>query len=168
MPAGRSCRALLLLAAVAGFWPALPLAAAAADAAPPVVLQLVVLPTPIRAAFPAPYGIDRGTCDREPLARAAAGATAGDAPGSVSADGTVMAPADQLCVAQALEYAPDQRTVRWVGAQGQEWIVAPQETFERDGVYCRTFEARGQVADRPSQFINTACRGADGLWHAAG
>lgn len=122
------------------------------------------------ATYAAPYGIDRGTCDRGSLARrinpgpsALVGATVG----------TNMDQIDQACVARVLEFAPDRAPVRWYGAPrmdygGAAFAITPLRTFERDGQFCRDYQAIATVGGQDEQIYGTACRMTDGVWRVAG
>ncbi len=79
-----------------------------------------------------------------------------------------MDEADQVCVAQALEYAPDRARIAWAAHDGEELTIAPETTFEREGGWCRTYRATADVAGRRTTTLGTACRGPDGLWRANG
>ncbi|MFN3399472.1 MAG: hypothetical protein ACK4Z4_03950 [Ferrovibrio sp.] len=122
------------------------------------------------ATYAAPYGIDRGTCDRGSLSRRITpgiGALVG------AKVGTSMDPVDQACVARILEFAPDRAAVRWYGAPkldygGPAFAVTPLRTFERDGQYCRDYQAIATVSGEDEQIYGTACRMTDGVWRVAG
>lgn len=122
------------------------------------------------ATYTAPYGIDRGTCDRSSLARRAAPATGALVGAKV---GTSMDQIDQTCVARILEFAPDRAPVRWYGAPrmdygGPAFAVTPLRTFERDGQFCRDYQATATVSGQDEQIYGTACRMTDGVWRVAG
>ncbi len=122
------------------------------------------------ATYTAPYGIDRGTCDRSSLARRAA-PNAGSLIGARI--GQNMDQIDQACVARILEFAPDRTPVRWYGAPrldygGPAFAVTPLRTFERDGQFCREYQATATVAGEDEQIYSTACRMTDGVWRVAG
>lgn len=122
------------------------------------------------ATYAAPYGIDRGTCDRGSLGRRITpgiGALVG------AKVGTSMDQIDQACVARILEFAPDRAAVRWYGAPkldygGPAFAVTPLRTFERDGQYCRDYQAVATVSGEDEQIYGTACRMTDGVWRVAG
>ncbi len=122
------------------------------------------------ATYAAPYGIDRGTCDRSSLARRAAPSTGALVGAKV---GTSMDQIDQACVARILEFAPDRAAVRWYGAPrldygGPAYAVTPLRTFERDGQFCREYQAMATIAGEDEQVYSTACRMTDGVWRQAG
>jgi surface antigen len=134
-----------------------------------------VMPTPVRV-MPAPYGLDRGTCDRgalsseigagKPRRPTVGGGVLGALVGAEL--GRTMDEADQVCVAQALEYAPDRAHVVWAAHDGEQLTVAPETTFEREGGWCRTYRATADLEGRRTSIVGTACRGPDGLWRANG
>lgn len=122
------------------------------------------------ATYTAPYGIDRGTCDRGVLSRRIGGG-AGSLVGARV--GQSMDLIDQACVARVLEFAPDRAAVRWYGAPkmdygGAAFAVTPLRTFERDGQYCRDYQAVATVGGQDEQIYGTACRMTDGVWRHAG
>jgi surface antigen len=121
------------------------------------------------ATYAAPYGIDRGTCDRGLLARNNAGG------GSLigAQIGRSMDQIDQACVARILEFAPDRAAIRWFGAPkmdygGPAFAITPLRTFERDGKFCREYQALATIAGQDEQSYGTACRMIDGVWQTAG
>jgi surface antigen len=122
------------------------------------------------ATYTARYGIDRGTCDRAVLARrmeGSAGALVG------ARIGQSMDQVDQACVARILEFAPDRAAVRWYGAPrldygGPAFAITPLRTFERDGQFCRDYQALATVGGQDEQIYGTACRMTDGVWRQAG
>lgn len=128
---------------------------------------------PSYAMYGAPYGIDRGTCERGKLARDTATVTR-PLNGLVGAQiGHSMDPVDQACVARILEYAPDRTAVRWYGAPkvdygGPAYAITPLRTFERDGKFCREYQALATIGGHDEQSYGTACRMNDGVWQAAG
>lgn len=129
------------------------------------------------AMYGAPYGIDRGTCDRGQLSRDMANdlrQVRNTADGSRSAlvntaAGRSMDATDQACIGRILEYAPDRAAIRWYGASrgaygGPAFAVTPLRTFERDGQYCREFQAIGTINGETEQSYVTACRMPDSVW----
>lgn len=124
--------------------------------------------------YGAPYGIDRGTCDRGKLGRDTAKASRAMNGELVSAQiGRSMDSVDQACVARILEYAPDRTAVRWYGAPkvdygGPAFAVTPLRTFERDGKFCREYQALATIRGHDEQSYGTACRMIDGVWQDAG
>lgn len=122
------------------------------------------------ATYMAPYGIDRGTCDRGTLARRF---TPGRAPLVGAGVGSSMDQIDQACVARILEYAPDRAPVRWYGAAnmdygGPAFAITPLRTFERNGQFCRDYQVTATVGGQDEQSYGTACRMTDGVWRIAG
>jgi len=135
----------------------------------------------------APYGIDRGTCDRGQLSRDMANdlrqtnvkttrnTSSADSNGNVlvnAAVGRSMDAIDQACISRILEYAPDRAAVRWYGAPhgrygGPAFAVTPLRTFERDGLYCRDFQTVGTINGETEQSYVTACRMPDSVWRTA-
>lgn len=144
---------------------------------------------PEREAVQAPviplYGIDRGTCDRELIGRvlggaagAAVGATIGqgnDNTASIIAGtiigvivggniGRSMDRADQGCVGQILEHAPNGRTVAW-DAGGTRYRVTPERPFrDSRGRNCRQYQTESAVNGNSYRTHNTACRESNGAW----
>lgn len=130
------------------------------------------------AMYGAPYGIDRGTCDRGKLSRDMANDlrltrnASADSHRNVLVTATLgrsMDAADQACIGRILEYAPDREAVRWYGAPhgaygGPAFAVTPLRTFERDGLFCRDFQAVGTVNGETEQGLVTACRMPDSVW----
>lgn len=132
----------------------------------------------------APYGIDRGTCDRGKLSRdmandlrlarpsSAVNAAPADSNRNVLVTATVgrsMDATDQACIGRILEYAPDRAAVRWYGAPhgaygGPAFAVTPLRTFERDGLFCRDFQTVGTINGETEQSFVTACRMPDSVW----
>lgn len=118
------------------------------------------------ATYAAPYGIDRGTCDRSLLARGAAGMSGALIGARI---GHSMDQIDQACVARILEFAPDRAAVRWFGAPrkdygGPAFAVTPLRTFERDGKFCREYQALATIGGQDEQSFGMACRMTDGVW----
>lgn len=122
------------------------------------------------ATYAAPYGIERGTCDRGSLARRI---TPGSSVLVGARVGTSMDQIDQACVARVLEFAPDRAPVRWYGAPkldygGAAFAITPLRTFERNGQFCRDYQAIATVGGEDEQIYGTACRMTDGVWRVAG
>lgn len=136
----------------------------------------------------APYGLDRGTCDRTQLSRdmakdlrqadlkmaRTAPAESSNKPDGkgvlvTAAAGRSMDATDQACISRILEYAPDRTAIRWYGAAhgaygGPAYAVTPLRTFERDGLYCREFQTVGTINGETEQSYVTACRMPDSVW----
>jgi len=131
-------------------------------------------------------GIARGACNKEivlGLLGAAGGGFLGSRVGkgdgqlAATAAGTVfgylvgsslgryMDEADQSCVGQVLERAPDRQTVAWTDAQRDaRYEVTPTRTYRNDGRYCRDYVMDAVVDGRPQTVNGTACRNPDGTW----
>jgi surface antigen len=141
----------------------------------PQTTSASMMPAPVRV-MPAPYGLDRGTCDRgalsseigagKPRRATVGGGVLGTLVGAEL--GRTMDEADQVCVAQALEYAPDRALVVWAVHDGEQLTIAPETTFEREGGWCRTYRVSADVDGRRTTTLGTACRGPDGMWRANG
>ncbi len=122
------------------------------------------------ATYTARYGIDRGTCDRAVLARRMEGSASALVGARI---GQSMDQVDQACVARILEFAPDRAAVRWYGAPkldygGPAFAITPLRTFERDGQFCREYQAAATIGGQDEQIYGTACRMTDGVWRQAG
>lgn len=131
-------------------------------------------------------GLDRGTCNHETIAtvlggvaggvignRSAAnaeneaGATiAGVVIGAIVGNtiGRAMDNNDQLCTGQTLERVADRQTVTWRHADGEQYEVMPQRTFNRDGLFCREYTTRAVISGRRDESVQSACRNPDGRW----
>ncbi|ADE14317.1 conserved hypothetical protein [Nitrosococcus halophilus Nc 4] len=83
--------------------------------------------------------------------------------------GRTMDKADHLCIDQALEYAPDGKTIEWrTPGENQRHQVTPHETFQtNNGRYCREYTAKSIVGGETVQTYGTACRQPDGSWRLA-
>ena len=136
---------------------------------------------------PPPLDLGVGRCNREIIgqllggaAGAAAGSQIGDGTGRIVAIvggtlagfvlggeiGRTMDRADQLCVDQALEFAPDGQPIVWAEPRTSgRYEVVPRQTFEaRDGRYCREYTATSRIGGRAAETYGTACRQPDGSW----
>lgn len=132
-----------------------------------------------------PVDITIGQCNREVMGQVL-GATIGGLAGSQIGDGTgrliavaagtlagmviggeigrSLDKADQLCIDQALEHAPDGSSIRWNDADRQ-YTVTPKTTLqEEDGRYCREYLMDAAVAGSTQQVFGKACRQPDGSW----
>lgn len=80
--------------------------------------------------------------------------------------GRSMDEADQACVGQTLEYAPEDRTVIWEDPDGgRRYEVTPTRTYENArGVPCREYETVVTIGGRLERATGTACRQPDGTW----
>lgn len=132
-----------------------------------------------------PYGIDRGTCNREQLgsilggiAGAVLGSTVGGGDGRTAATvggailgvivggniGDMMDRTDQACVGQILEHDPDGRRVAW-SDNGTQYYVTPERPFRNgSGHFCRRYVTSAMSDSGQYRTTNTACREADGKW----
>ncbi|MEK9662204.1 MAG: glycine zipper domain-containing protein, partial [Alphaproteobacteria bacterium] len=128
-----------------------------------------------------PFDLSAGTCSREGIGQviggglgAAAGSQIGSGSGRLVAVaagtivgvlvggevGRAMDRTDALCVDQALENAPDGRTIVWNDGR-DTYRVTPTETAQTgEGRYCREYRAQSTVDGRESQVYGTACRHA--------
>lgn len=116
------------------------------------------------AVYSSSYGIEHGTCERSLMRNVPATA----ALPADSAVGHGMDRLDRYCVGRILEYAPDHKTVHWYGGTGgYVYAVMPTGTYQRDGRYCRDFQASARLDSHSERLQATACRAPDGSWHAA-
>lgn len=136
--------------------------------------------------YMAPFGIDRGRCDRE-LAGQVLGGIGGAVLGSqigrgsgqiaAAAGGTLLGvliggaigrsldQADYACASQVLEHAPDHRPIVWQNPEtGASYRMTPIGAFQSEGGYCREYTSTATVAGRSQQIFGTACRQPDGAW----
>jgi surface antigen len=116
-----------------------------------------------------PYGIDRGFCDRTTVAQDLKDGVIPAASLLVGSGlGAKMDEADQECVSNVLEYAPDQQQVLWRNADnGLTYTVIAMQTHRTDqGVYCREYSAATSVNGRPQGVLERACRQPSGTWAA--
>lgn len=140
--------------------------------------------------YAAPFGIDRGSCNRE-LVGSLLGAAAGGALGAQIGDGTgqlaataagtlagfiaggsigrSMDSADLACVGQVLEYAPERRSVVWSApGGGPRYQVIPTRTWQDGGSYCREYQTVITIDGVPQRAHGRACRTPDGSWQTLG
>ncbi len=114
-----------------------------------------------------PYGIDRGFCDR---ITAAEDLKDGIVPATSllvgSTIGAKMDEADQECVSNVLEYAPDRQRVLWRNANnGLTYTVIATQTYRTDrGVYCREYSTTTNINGRAQETSERACRQPSGAW----
>jgi surface antigen len=131
--------------------------------------------------------IRRGRCDRDRLGAVLGGVVGGVAGSQIGRGsgrtiatiaGTVigvivgrsigrhMDRADQQCVGQALEHAPDRESVYWRDPDtGADYAVTPVNTYRHlDGRYCREYTTRAVIGGRQQQVYGDACRQRDGSW----
>lgn len=137
-----------------------------------------------------PYGLNRGTCDRGLLSSEMVGNVLGGVVGGVAGRqigrgsgrtaatiggtiigvmvggsvGRTMDTVDQGCVASALNYLPDQRSVAWAGERGENYRIVPVKSYQTDGRYCREYQATAVIGGRRQQTYGTACLQPDGQW----
>jgi len=134
---------------------------------------------------PAPY-VSQGACNRTAIG-AALGAAAGGVVGSQMGTpdnqaattiggvlvgafvggviGHSMDKSDQACAGQALEYAPDNRTVVWQGQQQSGYWVTPTRSYPAaNQSYCRDYTSNAVINGRGHRNFGTACRSDDGSW----
>ncbi|MDP9109891.1 MAG: RT0821/Lpp0805 family surface protein [Pseudomonadota bacterium] len=149
--------------------------------------RVVVREVPLQPAYTVPYGIDRGTCNRQLVGQviggatgAALGSTIGKGNGNTAAivGGTIigvivggnigqsMDRVDQGCVGQVLEHAADGRRVAWVDPNaGVRYQVTPQRPYQNaQGQYCRRYLTDAIVDGRNRQVTGLACRQSNGAW----
>jgi len=114
-----------------------------------------------------PYGIDRGFCDRITVAQ---DLKDGVVPATNllvgSAIGAKMDEADQECVSNVLEYAPDRQQVLWRNSNnGLTYAVIATQTYRTDrGVYCREYSTTTNMNGRAQEASEHACRQPSGAW----
>lgn len=138
-----------------------------------------------------PVGIDAGSCDRGivganlgtllgAVAGGLGGSQFGKGDGKVAATiggvllgavlgnaiGRQMEPADQGCLAQALERAPTGQPILWDNPDaGTRYEVVPTRTWQQaGGTYCREYTSRVMIGGRAEAATGTACRQPDGAW----
>jgi surface antigen len=70
---------------------------------------------------------------------------------------------NQACVGQALEVAPTGHRVEWADG-GQQYVVVPGAPVNRNGTYCRPYEAQVRTENGWESIRGTACRREDGAW----
>jgi surface antigen len=100
-------------------------------------------------------------------------ATVGGAAIGVLVGGAIgrwMDEADYACVAQALEYAPGDRTVVWRGPDaGVRYELQPLRTWQDEaGRTCREYVTTAVIDGRVGQERDAACRLPEGGWRRLG
>lgn len=70
---------------------------------------------------------------------------------------------NQACIGQALELAPTGQRVEWPSGD-QHYAVTPGAVVQRNGRYCRPYEAQVRTSGGWQTTRGTACRRADGVW----
>lgn len=140
-----------------------------------------------KTVYVAPYGIDRGTCDREQIGQvlggitgAVIGSTVGQGKGNTAAIiggsiigvivggsiGRNMDRVDQGCVGQVLEHAPDGKRVEWADREGRtHYQVTPDKPFkDNKGRDCRKYLTNAVTNGNSRKTYNTSCREPNGTW----
>jgi len=138
-------------------------------------------------AYVPPFDLGLGRCNRDVLGAliggaggAALGSTIGKGDGQTAAIiggailgmmvggsvGRSMDDVDQHCIGQALEHAPDGRTIVWNNpANDAQYEMTPTRTVQvADNRYCREYTTTATVAGNPQQAYGRACRQPDGSW----
>lgn len=131
------------------------------------------------------FGILEGTCHREEVGAvlggavgAVAGSRFGKGDGRIAATiagtavgilagasiGRAMDEADQQCIGQTLERAPDGRTVTWQDPGGGSYEVTPLRTVQSGERYCREYRTEARVDGELRRVFGTACRDEAGAW----
>ncbi len=79
-----------------------------------------------------------------------------------------IAAADQDCISQVLEGAPDKQEIFWDNtAASTRYELTPTRTYRQGGRTCREFVTTVVRNGRPREVYNTACRDSDGRWWVA-
>lgn len=140
-----------------------------------------------KTVYVAPYGIDRGTCNREQIGQvlggvtgAVIGSTVGQGKGNTAAIiggsiigvivggsiGRSMDRVDQGCVGQVLEHGPDGKRVEWTDRDGRtHYQVTPDKPFkDNQGRDCRKYLTNAVTNGNSSKTYNTSCRDPNGTW----
>lgn len=74
---------------------------------------------------------------------------------------------DRTCLANALEFVPDDHTVHWqpAAAAATPRLVTPDATWQgEDGRYCREFTSTATIGNQTQSVYGRACRQPDGAW----
>ena len=77
--------------------------------------------------------------------------------------GRRMDASNQACIGQTLEAAPAGRRVQWNSGPA-EYAVVPGAVVNRNGTYCRPYEAQVMTPAGWQVTHGTACRRPDGVW----
>lgn len=112
-------------------------------------------------AHGAPFGLNRGTCDRSRVGAEAALIGIG-----LLAAG--LDERDQDCAGAALAYLPDAQLVAWSGENGSLHRIMALRSWMSGGHACREVEATTLADGRFRQVRGVACRRADGRWALGG
>jgi surface antigen len=138
-------------------------------------------------AYVPPFDLNIGRCNRDLLGAliggaggAALGSTIGKGDGKTAAIiggailgvlvggsiGRTMDEIDQNCIGQALEHAPDGKTIVWQNpTSNTQYEIMPTRTVQvADGRYCREYTTTAIVAGKTQQIYGRACRQPDGSW----
>ena len=133
------------------------------------------------------YGILEGNCNREAVGAVLGGAT-GAAVGAAVSDGKGVAilvgavlgavvgsqigksmdQADRGCIGHALELAPDNKKVKWTGANGSVYAVTPVKGYKQGGLDCREYVTEYKVGKKKEKVKEKACRNPNGTWTVVG
>lgn len=70
---------------------------------------------------------------------------------------------NQACIGAALEYGGNGQRVQWM-AGDVAYTVVPGPAVQRQGAWCRPYDAQWQERGAPQRKRGTACRRADGTW----
>lgn len=70
---------------------------------------------------------------------------------------------NQACIGAALEYGSEGQPVQWVAGDAA-YTVVPGPAVQRQGAWCRPYDARWQDKGQPQRKRGTACRRDDGTW----
>ena len=132
-------------------------------------------------------GITSGTCNRETIGAVMGGIVGGVIGNKTSSDknktigtlagavigvvlgkelGRSMDKTDAQCTGQALERARDGQAVVWNNPEtGHNYSVTPYKTYQqKDGRYCRKYNATIKDGGKAQQYAEIACRNQDGVW----
>ncbi|WP_142849868.1 hypothetical protein [Telmatospirillum sp. J64-1] len=108
-----------------------------------------------------PFGLADGVCDRGAVVTLAALPAPGLAGGAI---GRAMDAADQACIAQVLDQAPDRHQIGWRNGNAL-YAVRPVDSFRSDeGRECREYQTRAIISGAAYVLNGIACRSPDGLW----
>ncbi len=112
-------------------------------------------------AHGAPFGLNRGTCDRARVGTEAA----------LVGDGSLVAgldERDQDCVGAALAYLPDAQLVAWADEDGVLHRLMILRSWMSGGRPCREVEAVTLAGGRFRRVHGIVCRRTDGRWALEG
>jgi surface antigen len=77
--------------------------------------------------------------------------------------GRQMDAGNQACIGRALEFGAAGQRVAWADG-GVQYAVVPGRAVQRDGRWCRPYEAEVLTQDGWRRTRSTACRASDGSW----